>query len=301
MAAQQRQVDTLPDEPLIAGFDASGGGSAWNVIRFRRGLDACNVPPPIRIPGEQSRDRNMLLAKLAEIMKDERPSHKVARMFVDSAFGAPYVEHLHLLGYSNRSRGQLRAPAPDHHQANMRAYMWNLTKEWLLHGAIPANDEKLALDLEAPGYHLKANTNQLVIESKEHMMKRGQASPDDGDAMVLTFAAPVAPPVQEDPDEDEEFGHSVFRLLEPAGMDDAGMRGPGNTQKGISRCLRILVRIRLRKFQRIHRASQTLSSPQEVFVSPSAKRRHPNLFRIDRRRRAKALGCRPAESAVGSP
>ena len=38
--AQQRTVVTFPDEPLIAGFDASGGGSAWNVIRFRRGLAA---------------------------------------------------------------------------------------------------------------------------------------------------------------------------------------------------------------------------------------------------------------------
>jgi hypothetical protein len=43
-----------------------------------------------------------------------------------------------------------------------------------------------------------------VIESKEHMQKRGQASPDDGDASVLTFAAPVLPPLQEEVDEDEE-------------------------------------------------------------------------------------------------
>lgn len=38
-AARKRVVETLPDEPLIAGFDVSGGGAAWNVIRFRRGSD----------------------------------------------------------------------------------------------------------------------------------------------------------------------------------------------------------------------------------------------------------------------
>jgi hypothetical protein len=217
VAAQQREVKTFDDEPLVAGFDASGGGSAWNVIRFRRGLDARNVPAPIRVPGEQSRDRNALMAKLAGVMGDERPTHKVTAMFVDSAYGAPYVERLHLLQFSNVIEVNFGAASPDRHQANMRAYMWNRQKEWLLRGAISADDEKLASDLGAPGFHLKPNTNQLVIESKEHMQKRGQASPDDGDASVLTFAAPVRPPAKEEDDEDEEesanyhsFGSSAW-------------------------------------------------------------------------------------------
>jgi len=84
------------------------------------------------------------------------------------------------------------APSLDRHQANMRAYMWNLAKEWLPHGAIDASDEKLALDLGGPGAHIR-NNGQLVIESKDDMKKRGLASPDDGDALVLTFAQPVAP------------------------------------------------------------------------------------------------------------
>lgn len=169
LAAQQREVNPFADEPLVAGFDASEGGSAWNVIRFRRGLDARNVPVPIRLPGEMSRDRNALLAKLSEIMKDERPASKVAMLFVDSAYGTPYVERLHLLGYKNAVEINFGAASPDRHQANMRAYLWNLQKEWLLRGAISADDEKPASDLAGPGFHLKANTNQLVIESKEHM------------------------------------------------------------------------------------------------------------------------------------
>jgi hypothetical protein len=38
------------------------------------------------------------------------------------------------------------------------------------------------------------------------MQKRGQASPDDGDALALTFAQPVAPAEIEEKDEDEEYG-----------------------------------------------------------------------------------------------
>jgi hypothetical protein len=39
--------------------------------------------------------------------------------------------------------------------------------------------------------------DQLVLESKQDMLKRGIASPDNGDALALTFAAHVPPPVPE--------------------------------------------------------------------------------------------------------
>ncbi len=63
----------------------------------------------------------------------------------------------------------------------------------------------------------EANTNQLVIESKEHMQKRGQASPDDGDALVLTFAAPVLPPAKEEVDEDDEEFAPSYHFSGPGG------------------------------------------------------------------------------------
>jgi hypothetical protein len=44
-----------------------------------------------------------------------------------------------------------------------------------------------------------------VLESKADMQKRGQASPDDGDALALTFAHPVAPGEVEEEEEEDEF------------------------------------------------------------------------------------------------
>ena len=58
LARRRTQFAGLAD-PLIAGFDVSGGGTAWNVIRFRRGLDG-RVREPIRIPGGDDPDRNRL-------------------------------------------------------------------------------------------------------------------------------------------------------------------------------------------------------------------------------------------------
>ena len=41
------------------------------------------------------------------------------------------------------------------------------------------------------------------------MQKRGQASPDDGDALCLTFAQPVAPVKNQEPDEEEAFSRFI--------------------------------------------------------------------------------------------
>ena len=72
----------------------------------------------------------------------------------------------------------------------MRAYMWGQMKDWLLTGAIET-DEKIAMGLAGPGHHIN-RSNLLVLESKADMQRRGQASPDDGDALALTFAQAVA-------------------------------------------------------------------------------------------------------------
>jgi phage terminase large subunit len=64
-------------------------------------------------------------------------------------------------------------------------------------GAIDA-DSKLEIGLTGPGYHIN-RSNKLVLESKQEMQKRGEASPDDADALALTFAQPVAPVTQKNP------------------------------------------------------------------------------------------------------
>lgn len=193
--AQQRAVDVLLDEPLIAGVDISGGGGAWTVCRFRRGNDTRTFPP-IRLTGEQSRDRSMIVSKLAEALTMTHPGPvKVAAMFIDSAFGAVIVERLRQMGHTNVFEVNFGGPSPDtKHDANYRAFMWRKSKEWLLLGALPAKDTRLETDAVGPGYHINTR-NQLVLESKADMQRRGIASPDDWDALALTFAQKVAPMV----------------------------------------------------------------------------------------------------------
>ena len=193
--AQKNVVSKLnPNEPLIAGVDVSGGGSSWTVCRFRRGLDARSIPP-IRMTGEQTtqNDRQLVVSRLAEVLM-RTGDEKVHAMFVDSAFGAPVVVELRNRGFEHVYEINFGAtPSPDDHQYNQRAYQWNKMKEWLPKGCIPKDDSRMEADLCGPGFHLNKK-NQLVLESKETMMERGLASPDDGDALSLTFAQPVAVP-----------------------------------------------------------------------------------------------------------
>lgn len=191
-AAQGRPVPPEVGAPLVCGVDVSDGGAAWNVIRFRRGSDARSTQP-IRIPGEVVRmGRETLLAKLADVLDSEYFGQRVVAMFIDSAFGAPYVERLKSMGYRNVYEVRFGGPSPDERQLNMRAFMWSAMRDWLrAAGAIDPHDGRLADDLAGPGYHL-TSADKLVLESKEDMAKRGVASPDDADALALTFAARVA-------------------------------------------------------------------------------------------------------------
>jgi hypothetical protein len=70
--------------------------------------------------------------------------------------------------------------------------MWMRMKAWLMDegGADIPDEDGLQADLIAPGYRYDAR-QFLVLESKEDIKKRGLRSPDLGDSIGLTLAAPV--------------------------------------------------------------------------------------------------------------
>lgn len=187
-AAQTREVFNLGDELLICGLDVARGGSDDCVFRFRRGYDARSIPP-IRIPGEQARDSMRLVTKAADVFAQ----YPVAMMFIDATgIGGPIADRLRQMGHRNVMDVQFGGESPDPKLANMRSYMWSRLRDWLQKGAIDATP-RLETDLTGPGYkHDKQD--RVLLESKEDMKKRGLDSPDDGDALALTFAMPIAPP-----------------------------------------------------------------------------------------------------------
>jgi hypothetical protein len=190
--AQRAQVQVLPDEPLIAGLDLARGGSDECVIRFRRGKDGRSIPA-IRVPGEQSRDSMKLATLAADVLERSYEGYRVAAMFVDAtggSVGGPVADRLRQLGYGNVFDVQFGGESPDPKLANMRAYIWDRMRNWLASGGAIDRTPDLETDLTGPGYE-HDKRDRLLLESKESMKERGLDSPDDGDALALTFAAPV--------------------------------------------------------------------------------------------------------------
>lgn len=190
-AAQKRQPGVLPDEPLVAGLDVARGGSDSCVLRFRKGADARSILP-MRIPGEQARDSMKLVTIVAAALEQSYGGQKVHVLFVDAtggSIGGPIADRLRQLGHRNVVDVQFGGDSPDARYANMRAYMWGRLRDWLTVGAIDPLP-RLEQDLVGPGYR-HDKRDRVVLESKEDMKKRGLDSPDDGDALALTFAQTV--------------------------------------------------------------------------------------------------------------
>ena len=208
--ARKRTITDSLEDPLIAGFDVSGGGKAWNVIRFRRGLNM-NVREPIRIAGEKDPDRSQRVAICAELLRDERPEFRLAALFVDAAFGAPIVTTLNAMGYDRAFEIGFGGQSPDPlHTANVRAYMYSKMKDCILRGALPPKDDNLAAQICLPGYHFMRGSSKLVIESKADIQKRGEKSPDDADALALTFAREVAPLPKQQPRSQYDLNRNYY-------------------------------------------------------------------------------------------
>lgn len=75
--------------------------------------------------------------------------------------------------------------------ANKRAEIWGAMREWLAGGCI-IDDAQLREELTNPQYGYNVR-NEIQLESKDDMKRRGCGSPDLADALALTFAYPVIP------------------------------------------------------------------------------------------------------------
>jgi len=68
--------------------------------------------------------------------------------------------------------------------------MWWKMRDWFADGCAIAEDDDLRSDLTAPEYFYTP-AGQVQLEAKDDMKKRGLPSPDEADALALTFAMPV--------------------------------------------------------------------------------------------------------------
>ena len=200
--AQRRPVVTFPDEPLVAGVDLSWGGSDDTVIRFRRGLDARSIPP-IKIRGEFTKNPTVIRERLADVLRRKFDGYPVTMMFLDNSGvggnAGAILNGLLALNFKNVMGINFGDQAiHDQFYALRRDEMWGGMKDWLRNGGAIDQDKDLAADLQKP-ILMKDIKQRIKLEPKDDMKKRlakmglDSSSPDDGDALALTFAMPVQP------------------------------------------------------------------------------------------------------------
>lgn len=182
--------------PLVIGVDPKREGKDRFSKAWRRGRRV------EKVVSDASPIDNVTAAGLlkADIDRDHP-----ARVFIDAGGGGGIYDILVSWGYGdivrlvNFGSAPIMPPRLDEHgrqmagPANRRAEMWWLSREWLEDeaGADIPDSEALQADACGPGY--KYDTNQrILLERKEDMSKRGVRSPDEWDAIALTFAEPVA-------------------------------------------------------------------------------------------------------------
>jgi len=181
--AQRRQLPFRdPGAPMVLGVDIARFGDDQSVIRGRQGRDG-RVIAPIKWRGM---DTVFSAGKVAEAVM----RYGADAVFIDGGgVGGGVVDILKSQGirvievnFGGKAREGMK-------YANKRAEMWGNMRDWLQNGCIDADDE-LRDDLIGVEYGFDKD-GRVLLEKKEDMKKRGLASPDDGDALALTFAEPV--------------------------------------------------------------------------------------------------------------
>lgn len=180
------------NDPLVLGVDVARFGDNETVLFFRKGRDARSIPP-VRLRGV---DTVGVAARVAEAVRQ----YHIDAVFVDGGgVGGGVVDnlrHLHVacfdINFGSKPDGVGFATGDEGTRyANKRAEMWGSMRAWLRGGAIP-DDPDLRAQLVGPTYTLNLR-NEILLERKEDMVKRGLESPDLADALALTFAYPVDP------------------------------------------------------------------------------------------------------------
>jgi hypothetical protein len=199
-AAREREIvesAVLPSDPVIFGVDHARFGDDQSVLAIRQGRDARSRP----WKRWQGANAMQIAGDIHEAMLQWRPD----AVFVDAggpnAGGVidrlrqlnPEYESIFEISFGQTEKGMTARFNNEQRVkvANKRAQMWQNMKAWLERGILP-NEQEIQDDLVGAEYAYDAD-NAILLEKKEHMKKRGLASPDNADALALTFALDVPP------------------------------------------------------------------------------------------------------------
>lgn len=192
-AAMEREAVSSIADALVLGVDVARFGSNESVIQPRKGRDGRTFST-LRRTGLSTIDLASLVISTTEEL------HADGVMVDEGGVGGgvvDYIRHMryHCFGVQFGGKPDNAMPSvlgiQGERYANKRAEMYGCFRQWLRTGAIP-NDPELKAQLLSITYTFNRQ-DQIILTSKEEMMRDGKPSPDWVDGYALGFAYPVAP------------------------------------------------------------------------------------------------------------
>lgn len=197
MEAARRDVEPPLGFPVVLGVDVGRFGDDPSVIYPRKGRDARSL----EIEVYPHIDTMNLAMKIVQAVN----KHKASMVFVDEGgVGGGVVDRLRQLqvpvmgvDFGSKADGINEMGERGTKYANKRAEIWGALRDWLPTGAIADRVHGLELtlpdELTGPTYGLTAK-EEIQLESKKEMRRRGVTSPNLADALACTFAFPTYTP-----------------------------------------------------------------------------------------------------------
>lgn len=182
-----RRTDAEPSGPTIYGLDPAWLGEDDSALWRRNGRVAR------RVNKWSKRDSTEVAHLVAqEIMQD--PDAAMLNIDTSNGFGAGvYDQMLRMPELMTKVRVNAvmfggSADNPDNY-VNKRSEIWGRCKDWLSEAPYPdlPDDEAIQSDLVGP-WRVPDSRYRVRLATKDDMARKGLDSPDDGDALALTFA-----------------------------------------------------------------------------------------------------------------
>ena len=182
--ASKRKVEQPEGTPAVWGLDVARYGDDASVLCIRQGRHLIELHSWKKLSLMELAGRVLDLLNSA----DEPPEE----ILVDSiGLGAGVLDRLRELDISARGVNVSESPAMADRYANLRAELWDLTKQWFNEEVQIPNDDSLIADLTAPRYSFNSS-GKMIVESKAETKKRLGRSTGFADSLVLTFASTAA-------------------------------------------------------------------------------------------------------------
>ena len=167
----------------VLGVDVAREGDDKSVIAFRRGLQA--------FPFKQY--RNLTSVPGAAQVNFVWSEYDADACFVDNTggFGAGWLDQLRVLGRSPIGIHFNQRATQDDRYHNKRAELSFNLIEWIRGGGALPECRELVEQLTATTYTFQKDSSRLIIAPKDEIKTKIGHSPDEADAIALTFAEQV--------------------------------------------------------------------------------------------------------------